>query len=130
MGIVYGDITLGNARRPDLAPVQERAMADSGAVLLCIPPRVRDRLELDELYQREVTFADGRRGTVPYVGPIHVRFRDRGCMVGALVMGDEVLLGSVPMEDMDLIVRPQTRQLDVHPDHPHLAHNVVKAVPR
>ncbi len=33
-------------------------------------------------------------------------FGDRLCFVGALVMGDDVLLGAVPMEDMDLTVHP------------------------
>ena len=42
----------------------------------------------------------------PYVGPIKVAFGKRFCYVGALVLGDEVLLGAVPMEGMDLVVDP------------------------
>lgn len=30
---------------------------------------------------------------VPYVGPLKVTFENRICFVGALVMGDEILLG-------------------------------------
>ena len=37
---------------------------------------------------------------VPYAGPIEILFENRNCFVGALVLGDEVLLGVVPMEDM------------------------------
>ena len=33
-------------------------------------------------------------------------------------MGDEVLLGAVPMEDMDLIVSPAHRKLVVNPESP------------
>jgi len=40
---------------------------------------------------------------VPYGGPIKVIFEKRECFVGALILGDEVLLGSVPMEDMDFV---------------------------
>ena len=55
---------------------------------------------------------------VPYVGPVLIRFENRRCLSGALVMGDEVLLGAVPMEDMDVLVSPKTRTLVVNPAHP------------
>jgi hypothetical protein len=48
---------------------------------------------------------------IDYVGPLLVRFRDRTCFVGAFVMGDEVLLGAVPMEDMDLVIDPGLGQV-------------------
>ncbi len=41
-------------------------------------------------------------------------------------MGDQVLLGAIPMEDMDLIVIPKTRNLDVNPDTPNIASSIVK----
>ena len=50
---------------------------------------------------------------MPYVGPVEIRFKNRVCFVGALVMGDKVLMGSIAMEDMDLIVLPRARRLDV-----------------
>jgi hypothetical protein len=76
---------------------------------------------------REVTVADGRTQKVPYVGPLEVLFENRSCFVGALVLGDEVLHGSVPMEDMDLVVLPAERKLAVNPNSPNLAHALVKA---
>ena len=33
-------------------------------------------------------------------------------------MGDEVLLGAIPMEDMDLVLIPHRRQIDINPDNP------------
>ena len=45
-----------------------------------------------------MVLADGRRRTVPYVGPVEVRFRNRRCFTGAMVLGNEVLLGAIPME--------------------------------
>jgi len=39
---------------------------------------------------------------------------------GALVMGNQVLLGAIPMEDMDLIIVPKTRALDVNPNSPNV----------
>jgi hypothetical protein len=67
---------------------------------------------------------------VPYVGPVEVRFKNRVGFVGALVMGDQTLLGAIPMEDMDLIVIPNTRTIDVNPGSPNIATSIVKfAVP-
>jgi len=40
---------------------------------------------------------------------------NRGCFTGALVLGDEILLGAIPMEDMDLVVSPATRSATVNP---------------
>jgi hypothetical protein len=61
-----------------------------------------------------------------YVGPIEVRFAERACFTGALVLGDEVLLGAVPMEDMDLVVSPAMRTVTVNPDSPHIPSSTVK----
>ena len=73
-----------------------------------------------------VSVADGRTATVPYVGPLKVAFGKRFCYVGALVVGDDVLLGSVSMEDMDLVVNPGRRPLTVDPASPNVPHARVK----
>ena len=121
MGHVYADIELANARRPDLTPVRVCALADTGALLLCIPEQVAVQLTLETESTREVAVADGRRVSVPYVGPLEVTFGNRICYVGALVLGDEVLLGAVPMEDMDLVVNPGRREVTVDPASPNFA---------
>ena len=126
MGLVNAEITLRNPRKPELAPVKVEALADSGSVHLCIPDQVRIQLELEEIDKKEATLADDSRKLVPYVGPIEVRFRNRVGFVGALVMGNQVLLGAIPMEDMDLVVIPGTRTLDVNPSSPNIATSVVK----
>lgn len=127
MGFVFADVQLSNPRRPDLAPVQVKALADTGALTLCIPVYIAVQLALECEMMREVSVADGRSAEVPYVGPITVSFGNRLCYVGALVLGDEVLLGSVPMEDMDLIVNPGRREVTVDPTSPNLPHARVKA---
>ena len=121
MGHVYADIDLANARRPDLTPVRVRALADTGALLLCIPEQIAVQLTLETESTREVAVADGRKISAPYVGPLKVTFGNRICYVGALVLGDEVLLGAVPMEDMDLVVNPGRREVTVDPASPNFA---------
>jgi clan AA aspartic protease len=126
MGLVNGKLILRNPRLPDLAPVDVDALADSGALHLCIPEHVRIQLKLDAIDSKEVTLADGSKKLVPYVGPVELRFKNRVGFAGALVMGDQVLLGAIPMEDMDLIIIPKTRTLEINPDSPNIASSTAK----
>lgn len=126
MGLVNGKIQLKNPRLPELDPVEAEALADTGAVHLCIPEHVRIQLQLEAIDSKEVTLADGSRKLVPYVGPLEIRFKNRVGFAGAIVMGDQVLLGAIPMEDMDLIVVPRTRTLEVNPDSPNVATSIAK----
>jgi hypothetical protein len=70
--------------------------------------------------------ADGSQTLVPYVGPIEIRFKNRIGFGGALVMGDQALLGAIPMEDMDLVIIPKTRTVDVNPNSPNIGTSVAK----
>jgi len=126
MGLVNAEILLKNPRRPDLEPVKVSALADTAAVHLCIPPHVQIQLVLEEIDKKEVTLADGTRKLVPYVGPVEIRYKNRIGFAGALVMGDQTLLGAIPLEDMDLVVIPRTRSIDINPASPNIASSIVK----
>lgn len=126
MGLVNAKVSLKNPRKPELEAIEVEALADSGALHLCIPEHIKIQLKLDEIDKKEVTIADGSKKVVPYVGPIEVRFKNRVGFVGALVLGDQALLGAIPMEDMDLIIVPNTRTLDVNPSSPNIATSIAK----
>lgn len=126
MGLVNAKISLKNPRKPELEAIEVEALADSGALHLCIPEHIKIQLKLDEIDKKEVTIADGSKKVVPYVGPIEVRFKNRVGFVGALVLGDQALLGAIPVEDMDLIIVPNTRTLDVNPSSPNIATSIAK----
>lgn len=126
MGIVRAPFSLANPRRPDLRPVDVTALVDTGALHLCLPEHVAVQLALEELEKREVTLADGRRHLVPYCGPVEIRFENRRCFTGALVLGDEVLAGAIPMEDMDLVVHPAQRKVAVNPESPNFPSALAK----
>ena len=126
MGLTAATIQLRNPRNTQLAPVEIDALADTGAVHLCIPQHIQIQLELEEIDKKEVTLADGSRRLVPYVGPIELRFKSRVGFAGALVMGDQALLGAIPMEDMDLVVVPKTREVRVNPNSPNIATSSAK----
>lgn len=126
MGLVNAKIQLRNPRIPELEPVEIEALADTGAVHMCIPPHIQLQLKLEEIDKKEVTLADGNRTLVPYVGPIELRYKNRIGFAGALVMGDQALLGAIPMEDMDLVVVPKTRQVIINPNSPNIASSIAK----
>ncbi len=128
MGLIYADITLSNARKPGIKPLAVSALVDTGAVHLCIPEHIALQLDLDTYEEREVETADGTSRKRPYVGPVLVNFDNRHCLTGAMVLGNEVLLGAIPMEDMDLVVNPARRTVTVNPANPNFAVSKAKCV--
>jgi hypothetical protein len=125
MGLVNGLLLLKNPLLAELEPVEVTALVDTGALHLCIPEHIRIQLKLEAIDEKEVTLADGSKRLVPYVGPIEIRFKNRIRFSGVLFLGQQVLLGAIPMEDMDLVVIPKTRTVDVNPDSPNIASSMV-----
>ena len=128
MGLTYAKIKLGNPRKPALKDVEVDSLVDTGAMWTCIPEHVAVQLGLEELEKREVTTADGKKHSCPYVGPIQIKFENRNCFSGAIILGDSVLLGVIQMEDMDVIVHPLKRKLMVNPENPNIAAGIVKGL--
>ena len=126
MGLVTAKILLENPRNPKLKGVEVETLVDSGAVHLCIPKHLQIQLGLPEIDKKEATLPDGSRKLVPYVGPVQIRFKNRIGFTGALVLGDQVLLGAIPMEDLDLVVLPKEKVLDVTPNSPNIGTSIAK----
>ena len=120
MGLIRTNVSLSNPKKPKLQSVRTQALVDTGAITLCIPDHVRIQLDLQELERREVTVANGKKEVVPYVGPVQITCLGRSCYTGALVLGDRVLLGAVPMEDMDLVISPTKEQVMPNPESPNI----------
>ena len=47
-----------------------------------------------------------------------------------MVLGNEVLLGAIPMEDLDLVVVPGTRRVIPNPANPNIAASIAKGLRR
>ena len=118
MGPVRAKIPLSNPCDSAIGVLETSALVDIGAVTLCIPEHVSLQLDLIAIERREVTTADGKPHLVPYVGPLQVGFENRTCFTGVLVLGDTVLMGAVPLEDMDLVIHPREQTLTVNPAQP------------
>ena len=125
MGLIYSTFSFSNPRLPKGPVVEVEALVDTGAVSVCLPAALAATLGLEVLEQREVTLADGGRHSVPYVGPLKVGFANRGCYTGAYVLGERVLIGAIPLEDMDLVIDPARRRVTVNPASPDIATAIV-----
>jgi len=126
MGLIVAKILLENPREPALEGIEVETLVDSDAVHLCIPEHLQIQLKLGEIDKKEVTLADGSKKLVPYVGPVQIRFKNRIGFTGALVLGDQALLGVIPMEDLDLMVLPKEKVFDVNPNSPNIGTSIAK----
>lgn len=121
MGIVKVAVRLYNDARADIEEIDANALVDTGAMNLCVPEHVAVQLKLEKRYEREVILADGSRKLVPYVSGVRVETQGRGCVTGALVFGNQVLLGAIPLEDMDMVVHPSRLTAIPNPENPNVA---------
>jgi clan AA aspartic protease len=139
MGHVYADIVLlntfdvGMARRgllpnENVRKMEVNAMVDSGAMTLTINEKIAEQLGLEVKKQVDVTLADGSHRKCDYVGPVDIHFENRfaGCHALVVPGADEILLGVIPLEEMDVMIDPVSQKLVVHPDRPLLAGMKVK----
>jgi clan AA aspartic protease len=126
MGMTYAALRLANDGRSDLEDIDAEALVDTGALHLCIPEHVAIQLQLKECGAREVTLVDGHVRQVRYVSPVRIELLGRACVTGALVLGNEVLLGAIPMEDMDLVIEPAQRRVAVNQRAPNVPMSLAK----
>lgn len=139
MGLVYAEIDIisvddivlsrrGFIDESAIKRVNVTALVDSGAYMLSINENIKNQLDLPLIEMQFVTLADETSIEVEIVGPVEVRFENRRTTVDALVLpGDaEVLLGAIPMEDMDVLIDPRQRKLVVNPKHPYVANKYLK----
>lgn len=131
MGMVYATVKLINT--DDLAMVRRHVMedtdvrkmevtmlVDSGAYMMSINERIKEALELPYIRTERVRMASGSVEEYEVVGPVDVRFANRQATCNCFVLpGDsEPLLGAIPMEELDVVIRPKDRELVVNPADP------------
>ena len=139
MGLVYAEIELIN--NGDLEMVRRNlmdqdevkrmtvsALVDTGSYMLCINESIQEQLQLPVVEKRKAETADGRIEELDVVTNVELTFKNRRTLCNAMVLqGDsEVLLGAIPLEDMDVLVHPLRQELIVNPEHPYFAQMKLK----
>jgi clan AA aspartic protease len=126
MGFVYADITLRNAgditiarreieKESIIREIAVRALVDTGAGTLVINESIRQQLglKIDEGNVHYAELADGSTVIYSRTEPVQIQWKNRKATFHAAVVPSarEVLLGAIPLEDMDLIVHPSKLEL-------------------
>lgn len=114
------DVKCGRRRPHEVRTLQVQALVDTGATMLVLPADVVGRLGLFPDGYRKVRYADGRIRELPWVSNIRIVILGRETVTNALVedAGTTPLVGQIPLEELDLIVDPKSRELRVNPDSP------------
>lgn len=107
--------------RPDqVRELELEALVDTGATSLVLPADVVAALGVREVGRRKVRYADGRVEEIPWVGSLQIEILGRAMHGEALVVaaGAMPLVGQIPLENLDLIVDPKSREARVNPASP------------
>jgi clan AA aspartic protease len=139
MGLVYAEIELisgddlvlhrrGFVTEDQIKRMKVNALVDTGAYMLVINEHIKEQLDLAVIEEQMFRLADESELRAEIVGPVEVRFENRSTTVRAAVLtGDvEVLLGSIPMEDLDVVIDPKQQRLIVNPESPYIARKRLK----
>jgi len=124
MGTTYAEITIKNSydagkaregliEESDVRSVTVQAVVDTGAMSLVINEELQQKLGLKVMRIRSALVANGQRVTCKETEPVEISWKDRGSSLNAVVIpgAKSVLLGAIPLEDMDLMVNPVTQEL-------------------
>jgi clan AA aspartic protease len=139
MGLIYADIELINAddlalsRRhiigeEDVKRIQINALVDAGSYMLAINESIQEQMQFPVVEKRKAQLANGHIVECDVVSSVELRFKNRQTTCRAMILpGDsEPLLGSIPLEDMDVLIHPLRQELIVNPDHPYFAQMKMK----
>ena len=124
MGLVHAEIILKNAgdvtnvrrgviNESEIRQTTVQAMVDTGAVTLVINEAVRQQLGLEIEEEYEAELADGSKKACVLTESVQILWKNRKTSCHAVVVptANEILLGAIPLEAMDLIINPQKQEL-------------------
>lgn len=146
MGLVYAEIELINAGDLELARryfigedeikrMWVIGLVDTGSYMLCINESIQAQMQFPVMEKRIGQMANGDRIECDVVSQVEVRFKNRRTICNAMILpGDsEVLIGAIPLEDMNVLIHrnvepPLRQELIVNPDHPYFAQMKLKGI--
>jgi len=103
----------------EVRSLEIEGLVDTGAVTLALPADVAEKLGLPVIGKTIVSLADRTPREVPIVA-LHLEILGRPMVLDAFVLpaGATPLIGQIPLERLDLLVDPKSRDLIVNPASP------------
>lgn len=139
MGLIYAEIELINGEelglvrrnlmdKDEVKRILVNALVDTGSYMLAINENIQEIMNFPVVERRRAQLADGTIKECDVVSSVELRFKNRRTMCNAMILPDdsEVLLGAIPLEDMDVIIHPLRQELMVNPEHPTMAQMKLK----
>jgi clan AA aspartic protease len=124
MGKIETEITLVNVKDAgkaedgiisvnDVRKETVQAIVDTGSMRLDITEELFQKLGLTQIDDITANLADGRKMTCKLTSGVIVHCKNRNTLTKAVVIpgANRVLLGVIPLEDMDFMVDPNTQTL-------------------
>ena len=113
-------VEAGTLEASTVRTVEIEALVDTGVTMMMLPADVVARLGVPVRGHRKVRYADSRVEEVPWVSGVRIDVKGRNAVVSALVgpAGSTALLGQIPLEEMDFVVDPKSRELRPNPASP------------
>jgi clan AA aspartic protease len=115
-----GDAAAGRLAPGEVRRVELDALVDTGATTLALPADAVAKLGLPEFTRRKVRLANGQIEEFAVVGEFYVEIlgRTTTCEACVLPAGASALIGQIPLEGLDLVVDPKSREVTVNPASP------------
>jgi len=124
MGTVYAELLLRNSEDITLAKqgymkpenirtVTVTAIVDTGSYSLMIDEQTAQKLGLGKTGEQRIRIANGERIVCPVTTPVEINWKDRQSVMRVITVPGlpQILLGLLPLEEMDLIVHPNKHEL-------------------
>jgi clan AA aspartic protease len=139
MGSIYADCELLNAgeicsakmgyiNKDQVKKVKVKLLVDSDAYMLAINENIKIQLNLPKVDEQIGELANGALQKIDVVGPVEIRFKNRSTTCRAVVLpgNSNMLLGAIPMEDIDVVIDPRKKTISVNPESPYIAKKSLK----
>lgn len=112
--VFEGAITEDQVRRIEV----DDTLVDTGATNLSLPRRLIEQLGLRQLRSGRARTANGL-ATFGVYSPVRLTIQGRDCSVEVAELPDECppLIGVIPLEILDFVVNPGSRELVGNPEH-------------
>ena len=108
----------GKLRKDEVREYEADAVVETGAVSLILPSFVVEQLGLQLVGKKNAELGNGSVVTVDVTEPVEVDIDGRRVTLEALMTGNEVLIGQMVLEAIDMQVDCMNQRLIPNPAHP------------
>jgi clan AA aspartic protease len=123
-----GTARRGKMKKEDIRMQEIDVSVDTGAYNLSINENLVAQLGLEIIGSQSFELADGEIKKFDVAEPVEIRFKNRTTSCNPIVLpgNTEMILGCIPLEDMDVLIDPRREVMELPPDRPYMAKKKLK----